>query len=64
MDFSSGWEKRDPVRATERLAKAMLELARTAMPQATLRPAVGSRPVLERPEPDSQRRLRLLGPPA
>ena len=35
---------------TEPLARAKQELARTAMLQATLRPAVGIRPVLERLE--------------
>jgi hypothetical protein len=59
MDFSWGWVKGGPVAMTEPLVKAKLELARTAMQQATHRPLVASRLVLERREQRSRQRLRL-----
>jgi hypothetical protein len=64
MGFSWGWANPDLVMTTELLAQARLEVARAAMPQATLRAAVGRRSVLERPQPGSQQRSRLLGPRA
>lgn len=64
MDFSWGWVKRGPAAMTEPLAKARPELARAAMPQATLRLAfLGGWRGLERLEQDLQRQP-LLAPPA
>src|SRR4029453_1019075 len=48
MDFSWDWVKPGPVATTEPLVKAKLELARTAMQQATPRLIVASPPVLGR----------------
>jgi hypothetical protein len=64
MDFSWGWVKPGSVVTTEPLAKAKPELAREAMQQATHRPIVASRPVLERPEQGWQQHLPLPAPPA
>jgi hypothetical protein len=60
MDFSLGWVKPSSVMTIEQLAKAKLELARTAMLQATHRPIAGNPLVLERPQPGLQQRLLLL----
>ena len=64
MDFSWGWAKPGSVVTTEPLAKARLELARPAMPQAIRRRIVGSQPAPERREQGSHQRLRLLAFPA
>jgi hypothetical protein len=59
MDFSWGWVTPFPMVTTERLAKARLELARTAIP-----PALGTQPVGKRPETGSHQRPQLLAPGA
>ena len=64
MDFSWGWATPGSVVTTEPLAKARLELARRAMPQAMRRRIAGSQPGLERREQGSHQRLRLLAFPA
>ena len=65
MDFSWGWVKPVSVTTTEPRAKAMLELARLAIPQAMRHPIVGTRPELvERRERGSYQRLRLPAFPA
>ena len=50
MDFPWGWVKPGSLATTEPWAKAKLHLALWAKPQATRRPVVASRLVLERPE--------------
>jgi hypothetical protein len=64
MDFSWRWVKPGSVVTTEPLAKARLELARPAMPQAMRRQMVGSRPAPERREQGSHQRLRSPAFPA
>ena len=59
IDFSWGWVKPGPVVMTEPLANTSLELAQAVMPQATLHPAVVSRPVPETREQGSQQRRRV-----
>src|SRR2546430_13444393 len=65
MDFSWGWVKPGSVTTTEPRAKAMLELARLAIPQAMRHPIVGTRPELvERRGGGPYPRLRLPALPA
>jgi hypothetical protein len=64
MDFSWDWVTPGSVVTTEPLAKARLELAGTAMPQAMRRPIAGSQPGLESREQGSHQRLRLAAFPA
>ena len=64
MDFSCGRVKPGSVVTTEPLAKARLEFARPAMPQAMRRPIAGSPRGLERLEQASHQRLRLPAFPA
>src|SRR2546430_16902927 len=60
MDSSWGWVKPGSVTTTEPRAKAMLELARLAIPQAMRHPIVGTRPELvERRGPGSDQPLRV-----
>src|SRR5256885_16905273 len=62
MDFSWGWVKPGSVTTTEPRAKAMLELARLAIPQAMRHPIVGTRPELvERREGGSEPARRGAG---
>ena len=64
MDFSWRSVKPGSVVTTEPLAKARLELARPAMPQAMRRRIAGSQPRVERREQGSNQRLRLSAFPA
>src|SRR5438552_19117152 len=60
MDVSWGWVKPGSVTTTEPRAKAMLELARLAIPQVMCHPIAGTRPELvERRERGAYQRLRL-----